>query len=346
MKKRWLRSRAVVLGQLLHQPGGDGLVGVGVGDQRAGLIRHQQPGHAADELQRRDDGAHPVGGRLLPGGAGVGVVRRPQHRHEHLGAADLAADRVHHRHGVAGVVDEQPLAAGVHLSHRALLALDPGAVLLAEGAVAVGALTGAGAVLLPQQLQRHARARELLVQRGVVRLLPAAAARAWRRVQPRLQFVVAQGVGQRPVHPGVARVHRDLADGGLAHPQRSSHLPHAQAGVGQQSKCLSDLAHEDPWCGHRLSRPKSRAAYAALGHSEHHPGVRDQFGTLSAFSLERCPPSRRNAVRHHSGTASAMAWNTQQRCKARCILPESANLRRPSVFTQRLESSAPCSRTS
>jgi hypothetical protein len=35
-------------------------------------------------------GTHPVGGRLLPGGAGVGVVRRAQHGHEDLGAADLA----------------------------------------------------------------------------------------------------------------------------------------------------------------------------------------------------------------------------------------------------------------
>ncbi len=117
--------------------------------------------------------------------------------------------------------------------------------------------------------------------------------------------------GQWPVDAGVARVHRDLADAGLAHAQCGSHLPHAQTGVGQQSKCLSDLAHEDPWCGHRLSRPKSRAAHASLGHSEHPLGVRDQDGTLSAFSLERCPPSRRNAVRHHSGTASGIARNTQ-----------------------------------
>ncbi|HEV6966115.1 MAG TPA: hypothetical protein VK305_11925, partial [Roseateles sp.] len=49
------------------------------------------------------------------------------------------------------------------------------------------------------------------------------------------------------------------------------------------------------------------------GHSGHPPGVRDQFGMLSAISVERCPPSRRNAVRHHSGTVSAIAWNTQLR---------------------------------
>jgi hypothetical protein len=39
-------------------------------------------------------------------------------------------------------------------------------------------------------------------------------------------------------------------------------------------------------------------------------GVRHQIGTLSAISLEPCPPSPRNAVRHRSGTASGIARNT------------------------------------
>jgi hypothetical protein len=89
--------------------------------------------------------------------------------------------------------------------------------------------------------------------------------------------------------------------------------PRQAAIAGQQLRFLSDLAHEDPWCGHRFSRPKSRAAYASLGHSAHLAGVRDQDGTLSAFSVKRCPPSRWNAVRHQSGMVSGMAWNTQGR---------------------------------
>ena len=47
------------------------------------------------------------------------------------------------------------------------------------------------------------------------------------------------------------------------------------------------------------------------GHSEHPAGVRHQFGMLSAFSVERCPPSRWNTVRHQRGIVSAIAWNTQ-----------------------------------
>ena len=31
---------------------------------------------------------------------------------------------------------------------------------------------------------------------------------------------------------------------------------------------------------------------------------------LSAFSVERCPPSRWNTVRHQHGIVSAIAWNT------------------------------------
>ena len=32
---------------------------------------------------------------------------------------------------------------------------------------------------------------------------------------------------------------------------------------------------------------------------------------LSAFSVQRCPPSRWNTVRHQHGIVSAIAWNTQ-----------------------------------
>ncbi|ABM43707.1 hypothetical protein Ajs_3595 [Acidovorax sp. JS42] len=37
---------------------------------------------------------------------------------------------------------------------------------------------------------------------------------------------------------------------------------------------------------------------------------------LSAFSVEHCPPSRWNTVRHQHGIVSAIAWNTHQGMKA------------------------------
>jgi hypothetical protein len=158
---------AVVGGELLDQPAGDGVVAVGPGDQCPGLVGHDQPGHAADELQRVDDGADPVGGRLGGGGAGIGVVRCTQHRHEDLRAADLAGGGVHDGHGLAGVVHEQLLAGDVGLAHRALQPGGPGAVLHAVGGVLVGQSVVA-LVLLPQQLQRDARAAQFLVDVGEV----------------------------------------------------------------------------------------------------------------------------------------------------------------------------------
>ncbi|WP_220136205.1 hypothetical protein [Citrobacter freundii] len=57
------------------------------------------------------------------------------------------------------------------------------------------------------------------------------------------------------------------------------------------------------------------------GHSEHPAGVRHQFGMLSAFSVEHCPPSRWNTVRHQHGIVSAIAWNTHLRVDALADAP-------------------------
>ena len=56
--------------------------------------------------------------------------------------------------------------------------------------------------------------------------------------------------------------------------------------------------------GHKAEQPMPRSVTQDIP-----TGVRDQSGTLSAFSLERRPPSRRNAVRHPSGTVYGMAWH-------------------------------------
>jgi hypothetical protein len=43
--------------EFFEQAVGCGLVAIGPGHEGAGLVGHQQAGHAADELQRVDDGA-------------------------------------------------------------------------------------------------------------------------------------------------------------------------------------------------------------------------------------------------------------------------------------------------
>ena len=158
---------AVVARKLLVGPVGLGIVAVGPLDQRAGLVRHDEPGCAADEFERQHLGADPVLGGLARGGAGEGVVRCAERGHEDLGLGDLAGDRVDDGHRAAGVVDEQLLAGDMDLAHRALLALGELAVLDAKTGVLVGQRVVAR-VLLPQQHQCDAGALELLVDQSEI----------------------------------------------------------------------------------------------------------------------------------------------------------------------------------
>jgi hypothetical protein len=277
----------VVRRELLDQPTGDGVVAVGPGDQCPGLIGHDQAGHAADELQRVDDGADPVGGGLRGRSAGVGVVRRAQHRHEDLGAADLAGGGVHDGHGLAGVVHEQLLAGDVGLAHRALQTGGPGAVLHAVGGVLVGQVV-APLVLLPQQLQRDAGAAQFLVDVGEVGLEVARGARHGRAVHPGLELLIGQALGYGPVHASHARHADDGADGGLGDAQHTRALAQAQAGFEVETKGLSQLTHGDPGCGH--VRSTNRPACPRFRSPARVATVRHHAETLSAISVKRCPP--------------------------------------------------------
>lgn len=68
-------------------------------------------------------------------------------------------------------------------------------------------------VFLPQQLQGHTWAAQLAVDVGVVGFEVPGLARHGRFVKPGLEFLVAQALGQRPVHASHARVAGYLADG-------------------------------------------------------------------------------------------------------------------------------------
>ena len=250
-----------MVAELLDQPAHAGLVAIGLRDQCARLIGHDQARHAADELQCADERADPVGRRLRRGGAGVGVVRRTQRCHEDLCGANLTGGRVDDGHRLAGVVGEELVAADVDLAHRALQAFGPIAVLDAEARVLVRQCVGLG-VLLPQQLQRHAGALELLVDVGVVGLEVACCTRHRRLEQPRLELRVVEALCCSPVDAGGARQQRELAHGGLGHAQRTADLRVGEACLQVQAKNLSYLAHRDPGGGHRSDPQKKRSAYA------------------------------------------------------------------------------------
>ena len=282
----------VVIAELFDQAVGRRLVAVGPGDQGARLVRHDQARHAADELQRIDDRAHPVGAVLRGRGARVGVVRRAQHRHENLCAADLAAGRIDDGHRLAGVVDEQALAGDVGLAHRALERGNPGAVLDAEARVLVGRrvrVDELALVFLPQQLQGHAGALELLVDPGVIRLELARRARHGGPVQPGFEFFVAQGLGDGPVHAGGARQQDELANGSLAQTDGAGDLGVTQAGFKVQAQGLSYLAHRDP--GGRHGGPKNRPACLRSRSLARAAIVHVQAETSSTISLKQRPRS-------------------------------------------------------
>ena len=248
---------AVVTSEFLVGAVGLGVVAVGGLDERAGLVGHDQAGHAADELQGLHLRADPVGGGLSRRGAGVGVVRCAQRGHEDLGLGDLAGGGVDDGHGVTGVVDEQLLAGDVDLAHRALLGLGELAVLDAKARVLVGQRVARG-VLLPQQHQRHAGTLELLVHDAEVGGALVAGSGQRRAVQPCFQVFVAECLGKLPVHAGHAGQRDVLAHHALGDLQRAADLVVAQPSLQVQAQCLSDLSHRDSVGWHRLGQQKCR----------------------------------------------------------------------------------------
>jgi hypothetical protein len=100
--------------------------------------------------------ADPVRQALRPGGLGIGVARCAERGDEQLRHPHLAGRAVDHLQRRAGVIDEHSLADDVALPHDRRQPRFPRAIELAETAVAI-AIRVDGAMLLPQELQRHPR---------------------------------------------------------------------------------------------------------------------------------------------------------------------------------------------
>ena len=77
------------------------------------VIRHDDLGHPAEEVEGPLMCTDPVGQRLRPGGLPVSVVRRAEHGHEDLGLFNLSRLGVNDLGGRAGVIDS--LIAGAVL---------------------------------------------------------------------------------------------------------------------------------------------------------------------------------------------------------------------------------------
>ena len=182
--------------------------------RRTEIVRDHALGHATEKPQRPHVRGAPVGQRLRPGGLGIGVARRPEHRDEHLCLAQLSALAGHDRRRVPGVVDEQLLAGAVALAHDHIDALAEGAVALAELAV-LNPVRMLGLVLLPQQRQGDPLAPQLGVNvRPIRHRAPSRRRHTGAGEQPRFERPLVHPFGQRPAQPR----HLGTADV-IAHPR-------------------------------------------------------------------------------------------------------------------------------
>ena len=235
-------GHAVMLGQVVVGGVDVRLVARGLRHAAAQVVGYPQLGAAAEESQRPHVAAYPVRQLLAPGRFDVGVVRRPQHGHEHLGGADFAAAAVGHADGLAGVVDEQALARCVGLPHRRRQLLVPAPVVLAERAVLV-AVRLLGLLLFPQQFQRHALAAQFIVHGRPGRRQPLYRRRfAGREQQPLQSRVVALGRQWRG-QAGQLGAGHIVGDGGGGNLDDAGDFPLGAAVLEMQPQDFMDFSH-------------------------------------------------------------------------------------------------------
>jgi len=88
-------------------------------DRDLGVVGHHQRRYAADRREGANMGADPVGEPLRPRRLRVGEARCAEHGDEDLRRSALTGQAVdHHRHAIAGIVDEQLVAGRMGLAHR------------------------------------------------------------------------------------------------------------------------------------------------------------------------------------------------------------------------------------
>jgi hypothetical protein len=233
----------------------DRLVAVGTGDAGLEVVRHDQAGAAAEEGERVDVRRDPVGQLLGRQRLGIGVVRRPEDRHEELGLRHLAGGGIDDRDGLAGEVDEQLLARAVLLAHHEIEPPPPVPVVAAE----LGVLVAVGLALLVfevQQLEGHALSSQLAMDRRPVGQRPARRRRRLRlREQAGLELCVVHAVGQRPAEAGLERADQVVGHGGVGQARGRPGRAAAQSLAEGEAENLADLAHggTGAWHRHRSS---------------------------------------------------------------------------------------------
>ena len=276
------------------------LVPVGTIDADLRVVRDQLRRHAAHEGECPRMGPDPVGQRLGPGRLGVGVAGGAHGGDEDLRLAHLPGPPVDDLDRLAGIVDEQPLAGRVRLAHGRRQPALPGPVELAPAAVGI-AVRFSGAVLLPQQHERHAGPAQLAVDMGPVRLrLPPEALLAARAgIEHRLQHALAQRLRQRPGKPRRGKTVEGESHGAAGNAERARDRPVAGTTGMLQAQDLAHASHRHSLGWHRLPHPSlvrdgQEAADPPSGRATTTPRVAEFKSEWPTSRRNRRPASSRN----------------------------------------------------
>ena len=218
------------------------LVEAGLGDAGLQIVGNDHRRHTAIKAKGACVRADPVGQRLREGCLGVRKTRCAECGDEQLAGMHLSGRGIDDVNRRAGVIDKQLLAGHMGLPHRRRQPAFPGPIKFAEPAAAV-TVGMRGTIFFPDQLQRHALATQLPVDRRPVRQRPPILGRGRRdRIEAPLQCGVVKIVRQRPTDAGFARPAQARSGGGRANPETGGNLALGQAG-GRQPQHVADLAH-------------------------------------------------------------------------------------------------------
>ena len=237
---------------------------------------------------------------------GIGEVRGAQHGDEDLRLPDLAGQPVDdHRHRVAGVIDEQLVAAHMGLPHRDRELAFPAPVQLAEALIAIPVRvcarctrpTGSTSVTCLRFSSRWTLAQSGSALRRWPCFLPAFG------VELRFQLAVGDRLGQRPSQPGDWKRADRRPHGRRRHagPPRHSRLEipaqtsteTLRAPGASQSSPLASIPPRPKPKERTLTGPAE--APTARYPGRHHPGM------VGEIISERRATINRNGGRHHPG---------------------------------------------
>ena len=285
-RPRRQQSRSVVSGHVAIGAVDLRIVETGLDHRHLGVVGNQQPGGAAEVDERLDVGVDPVGQGLGPARTGERQARTAHHRHEDVRAPDLAGSAVDdHRHGVAGVIHEQLVAAQMRLAHRHRQPRFPAPIEVAKPAVAVTVRMSFD-ILVPQDLQRDVLALQLAVQRRPIGLEPPslAALGPGRAIKAGLESGVGLVKRQRPRQARLVKPPEHLTDRRTRDTCPPGRFTHRQTRLAGQSQHLAHMAHRNSLRRHR-PLPKGKT----LGPTKR-PKPNPPAGSV------------RNGWRHHLGT--------------------------------------------